>query len=129
MLRATGWKGNDSKVLESVYSTPCAIVPVSQTLPARQQIMTMEHIATCDTPATFSFADMHRFASEAWGPLGTDTVNKWAEFNQRYFGGLLRPVPVVITHTQPFGKRIAFCSITARATPVAPSPSTCPRIT
>jgi hypothetical protein len=58
----------------------------------------------------FSFDDMHRFAAEAWGPLGTATVNKWAEFNGRYFDGRLRPVPLVITNTLPFGKRLAFCS-------------------
>jgi hypothetical protein len=53
---------------------------------------------------------MERFAAEAWGQLGTDTVRKWVEFNDRYFGGKLRPVPLVMTHTQPFGKRLAFCS-------------------
>jgi hypothetical protein len=54
--------------------------------------------------------NMERFATEAWGPLGTDTVRKWAEFNARYFAGELRPVPLVFTHTQPFGRRVAFCS-------------------
>jgi hypothetical protein len=58
----------------------------------------------------FTLADMHYFAAEAWGPLGTATVNKWAEFNRRYFDGRLRPVPLVITHTQPYGRRLAFCS-------------------
>ena len=53
---------------------------------------------------------MERFATEAWGPLGAKTVERWVEFNQIYFGGGLRPVPVVITHAQPFGKRLAFCS-------------------
>jgi hypothetical protein len=28
----------------------------------------------------------------------------------RYFDARLRPVPLVITNTQPFGKRLAFCS-------------------
>jgi hypothetical protein len=41
-----------------------------------------------------------------WGQV----VDKWLAFNERYFGGKLRPVPVVITHTQPFGRRLAFCS-------------------
>jgi hypothetical protein len=59
---------------------------------------------------SFSFADMQRFAAEAWRPLGTATVNKWAEFNRRDFDARLRPVPLVITNTQPFGKRLAFCS-------------------
>jgi hypothetical protein len=58
----------------------------------------------------FTIDDMYRFATEAWGPLGTTTVDKWKEFNERYFDGRLRPVPLVITNTQPFGKRLAFCS-------------------
>ena len=58
----------------------------------------------------FTVADMHRFAAEAWGPIGAAIVDKWVEFNAAYFGGMLRPVPLVITNTQPFGKRLAFCS-------------------
>jgi hypothetical protein len=58
----------------------------------------------------FTIGDMYQFATEAWGPLGMATVDKWREFNARYFGGRLRPVPLVITNTQPFGKRLAFCS-------------------
>ena len=58
----------------------------------------------------FTVADMHRFAGEAWGPLGVSIVERWCEFNAAYFDGVLRPVPLVITHTQPFGNRLAFCS-------------------
>ena len=58
----------------------------------------------------FTLRDMERFATEAWGPLGAKTVERWVEFNQLYFGGRLRPVPVVITHAQPYGKHVAFCS-------------------
>jgi hypothetical protein len=60
--------------------------------------------------ADFTIEDMYRFATEAWGPLGTATVTKWREFNARYFDGRLRPVPLVITNAQPFGKLLAFCS-------------------
>ena len=58
----------------------------------------------------FTLRDMERFATEAWGPFGTGVVAKWAEFNERYFGGKLKPVPLVMTNAQPFGKRLAFCS-------------------
>jgi hypothetical protein len=60
----------------------------------------------------FTLRDMERFATEAWGPLGAKTVERWVEFNRFYFGSRLRPVPVVITHAQPFGRRMAFCSYT-----------------
>jgi len=53
---------------------------------------------------------MERFAVEAWGDLGRKVVTKWAEFNERYFGGKLKPIPIIITPTLPFGKRIADCS-------------------
>jgi len=59
---------------------------------------------------SFTVEDMHRFAGEAWGPIGVNIVEKWCEFNASYFDNALRPVPLVITHTQPFGKRLAFCS-------------------
>lgn len=58
----------------------------------------------------FTVEDMRRFAGEAWGPLGESIVRKWCEFNNAYFDGALKPVPLVITNTQPFGKRLAFCS-------------------
>jgi hypothetical protein len=63
-------------------------------------------------PDGFTIEDMRRFAGEAWGPLGVSIVNKWCEFNAAYFDNALRPVPLVITQTQPFGKRFAFCSYT-----------------
>ena len=58
----------------------------------------------------FTIEDMRRFAGEAWGPLGISVVNKWCEFNAAYFDNALLPVPLVITHAQPFGNRIGFCS-------------------
>ena len=69
--------------------------------------------ADCDvlldvTP--FTVEDMRRFAGEAWGQLGIKVVERRCEFNATYFNGALRPVPLVITNTQPFGKRLGFCS-------------------
>jgi hypothetical protein len=58
----------------------------------------------------FSLVDMERFAGEAWGELGRAIVKQWHHFNRRYFAGELRPVPLVITYAQPFGKHVAFCS-------------------
>jgi len=64
----------------------------------------------------FTVEDMRRFAGEAWGQLGINVVKRWCEFNTTYFDGTLRPVPLVLTHTQPFGKRLAFCSYNINAT-------------
>jgi len=63
-----------------------------------------------DVTNVFSVEDMRRFAGEAWGQTGADIVDRWCEFNAKYFANALKPVPLVITNTQPFGKRLAFCS-------------------
>jgi hypothetical protein len=70
----------------------------------------MKHVAISYTEATFTFDDMLKFAGEAWGQLGIGAVRKWAVYNEQYFGGVLRPIPLMITQTQPFGKRIGLCS-------------------
>ena len=64
---------------------------------------------SCELQA-FTFADMERFAFEAWGPFGRRIVHQWREFNRLYFGSALRPVPLVLSSTLPFGHLIAFCS-------------------
>jgi hypothetical protein len=61
------------------------------------------------TRYTFSLEDMRRFAVEAWGELGDNVVKQWARFNEIFFEGGLRPIPLVITQTQPFGKNIGKC--------------------
>lgn len=60
--------------------------------------------------ALFTLVDMERYATEAWGELGRAVVEQWGHFNSRYFAAELRPIPVIITNAQPFGKRLAFCS-------------------
>jgi hypothetical protein len=70
----------------------------------------MSETRSCELQLQFTIEDMRRFAGEAWGGLGYNTVRKWEEFNDCFFGGALKPVPLVITNTQPFGKRLAFCS-------------------
>jgi hypothetical protein len=68
------------------------------------------HDVTPSYKLQFSIEDMRRFGGEAWGQLGVEIVEKWCEFNARYFDNALKPVPLVITNTLPFGRRIAFCS-------------------
>lgn len=58
----------------------------------------------------FTLDDMARFATEAWGPFGGAVVEKWSEFNRRFFSGKLKPVPLVLTNTLPHGRLLAFCS-------------------
>jgi hypothetical protein len=58
---------------------------------------------------SFTHTDMAIFAQEAWGPLGSSVVQLWLRFNDAYFGGKLKPIPIVITHTMPFGRSIGRC--------------------
>src|SRR5262245_2196928 len=59
--------------------------------------------------AKFTLDDMERFAEHAWGELGINIVRRWAEFNNRYFAGKLQTIPIIVTPTLPFGKRLADC--------------------
>jgi hypothetical protein len=59
--------------------------------------------------AKFTIKDMEKFVEHAWGELGIEVVRKWSEFNARYFGGKLQPIPIIVTPTLPSGKRLARC--------------------
>jgi hypothetical protein len=64
----------------------------------------------------FTIDDMRNFAGEAWGALGVRAVEQWCKFNATYFGGALRPIPLVITQTLPYGHRIGQCAYDPGAT-------------
>ena len=49
------------------------------------------------------FADMHGFLEHGWGELGIRVANCWRDFNDRYFDGRLRPLPIVLVATSPHG--------------------------
>ena len=58
----------------------------------------------------FTLDDMRHVAKEAYGQLGVTIVDQWNVFNRVYYYGALRPIPIFITQSQPFGKRIAYCT-------------------
>jgi hypothetical protein len=68
----------------------------------------------------FTVKDMEKFAYTAWGDLGYSTVRKWVEFNDRYFGGQLRPIPIIITSTKPHGACTAMTGHTVIELNVSP---------
>jgi hypothetical protein len=49
---------------------------------------------------------MRRHAAEAWGELGAGVADNWAKYNAAYFDGVLKPIPLIISQTLPFGHRI-----------------------
>jgi hypothetical protein len=51
----------------------------------------------------FTFDDMERFASETYGSLGEAVATTWKWINDIGFAGKLKPIPIVLTPTLPFG--------------------------
>jgi len=43
-----------------------------------------------------------------WGPLGERIFETWVEYNERWFDGVLSPIAIVTTPTQPYGKCLAY---------------------
>jgi hypothetical protein len=49
------------------------------------------------------FADMRAFLEHGWGELGVRVAGCWRDFNDRYFDGRLKPLPIVLVATSPHG--------------------------
>src|SRR5438093_12911805 len=85
-----------------------AALPLKILLPVRPvRPVARSSVLQGSSRVPFTIEDMRRFASEAWGALGAQVVDKWDEFNADYFAGTLRPVPLVNTNTLPFARRFA----------------------
>ena len=67
----------------------------------------------------YTFAEMRRALIKGWGELGARTADAWLDFNRRYFGGELQPIPIFFTNTTPFGKRLAHCRCESQCTHIA----------
>jgi hypothetical protein len=51
----------------------------------------------------------------------------WADYNERYWGGRLRPLPVFLTPATPYGKRLGWTCCEPQVTHIALAyPLTCP---
>jgi len=50
-----------------------------------------------------SFDQMRNFMEHGWGDLGLRVADCWHNFNTRFFGGALRPVPILLVATSPHG--------------------------
>src|SRR6266487_3044944 len=44
------------------------------------------------------FADMRAFLEHGWGELGNRVAECWRDFNDRYFDGRLKPLPIELAH-------------------------------
>ena len=50
------------------------------------------------------FADMRAFLEHGWGELGIRVAACWRDYNDRYFEGRLRPLPILLVATSPHGR-------------------------
>jgi hypothetical protein len=57
--------------------------------------------APCDGTNHFSLQTMAAFCGEAWGAAGLAAVRMWARLNETYFGGTLRPIPIIFIPISP----------------------------
>ena len=55
-----------------------------------------------------SVSDLRTWMHAAWGTLGERVADAWAVFNVRHFDGSLRPVPIVLTPTAPYGNWVGL---------------------
>jgi hypothetical protein len=46
---------------------------------------------------------MRTFLEYGWGEIGMNVFDAWQEFNERFFDDKLKPCPIVLTATSPFG--------------------------
>jgi hypothetical protein len=72
----------------------------------------------------YTFEEMRRALAAGWGELGERVADCWLDYNRRYFGGQLRPLPIFLTPTSPYGHWVGLTCISAAVTNIA---LTCPR--
>ena len=65
---------------------------------------------TSHTRPDINFAQMRDFMHHGWGPVGIRVAEAWREFNDRYFDGRLKPVPITLVATSPHGHWLGLTS-------------------
>jgi hypothetical protein len=63
----------------------------------------------------FTFDIMKLGLVTGWGALGARTADTWAEFNQTYFAGQLKPLPIFFTQVSPYGHWLGLCSCSSES--------------
>jgi hypothetical protein len=66
---------------------------------------------------------MRRALVLGWGALGGRVADCWADYNERYWGGRLRPLPMFLTQVSPYGHWVGLTCISPSVRSIA---LTCP---
>jgi hypothetical protein len=72
----------------------------------------------------YTFSEMRRALVVGWGELGGRVADCWADYNGRYFGGRLRPLPLFLTPVSPYG---TWLGLSCGGTEVRSLALTCPK--
>lgn len=56
----------------------------------------------------YTFADMRKALVVGWGDVGATTADLWREYNRKFFGNRLRPIPMFFTPATPYGKMFGW---------------------
>jgi hypothetical protein len=62
---------------------------------------------------------MRRTLEAGWGPLGGRVADTWRDFNRAHFGGRLRPLPIFLTPSTPYGNRLGWTCCREKVTHIA----------
>jgi hypothetical protein len=56
----------------------------------------------------YTLAEMRHALEVGWGAVGGRVADCWADYNRRYFGGRLKPLPLFLTPLAPYGKKVGW---------------------
>ena len=51
---------------------------------------------------------MRRGLVRGWSELGARTADCWRDYNKRFFGGRLMPLPMFFVHASPYGRWVGL---------------------
>src|SRR5262245_35583752 len=68
---------------------------------------------------TYTFRDMMLNLVVGWGATGRAVAKCWWQYNHTYFGGRLRPLPIFLVPTTPYGKRRGWTCCSEALTHIA----------
>jgi hypothetical protein len=67
----------------------------------------------------YSLADMRHTLVTGWGKVGGRVADAWEDFNRLYFAGKLKPLPIFLTPSMPYGTKVGWTCCLREVTHIA----------
>jgi hypothetical protein len=67
----------------------------------------------------YTFEEMRRALVVGWGEKGGRVADTWREYNARYFGNRLKPLPIFLTRSTPYGHMVGWTCCAQEVTHIA----------